>query len=50
LDDKLLQEIDRAVQKQVQPMRTTLISSNYRRVAAAVTARRLLSKLFADVT
>ena len=31
LDDKLLQEIDRLVQKQVQPMRTTLASANYRR-------------------
>ncbi len=48
LDDKLLQDIDRAVQKQVQPMRTTLISSNYRRVAAAAMAKRLISKLFAD--
>jgi 4-hydroxybenzoyl-CoA reductase subunit beta len=48
LDDKLLQDLDRAVQKQVQPMRTTLISSNYRRVAAAAMAKRLVSKLFAD--
>jgi 4-hydroxybenzoyl-CoA reductase subunit beta len=45
LDDKLLQEIDRLVQKQVQPMRTTLVSANYRRVAAAAVARRLVSKL-----
>ena len=44
-DDKLLQEIDRLVQKQVQPMRTTLVSANYRRVAAAAVARRLVSKL-----
>jgi 4-hydroxybenzoyl-CoA reductase subunit beta len=48
LDDKLLQEIERAVQKQVQPMRTTLISSNYRRVAAAALARRAVAKLFAE--
>ena len=45
IDDKLLQEIDRRVQKQVQPMRTTLVSANYRRVAAAAVARRLVSKL-----
>ena len=45
LDDKLLQEIDRLVQKQVQPMRTTLASANYRRVAAAALARRLVTKL-----
>jgi 4-hydroxybenzoyl-CoA reductase subunit beta len=45
LDDKLLQEIDRLVQKQVQPMRTTLASANYRRIAAAALARRLVAKL-----
>jgi len=45
VDEKLLQEIDRLVQKQVQPMRTTLTSANYRRVAAAVLARRLTAKL-----
>jgi len=47
VDDRLLQEIDRLVQKQVQPMRTTLASANYRRVAAAALARRLIAKLFA---
>jgi 4-hydroxybenzoyl-CoA reductase subunit beta len=47
VDDKLLQEIDRLVQKQVQPMRTTITSANYRRVAAAALARRLVSKLTA---
>ena len=47
VDDKLLQEIDRLVQKQVQPMRTTIASANYRRVAAAALARRLVSKLTA---
>jgi 4-hydroxybenzoyl-CoA reductase subunit beta len=45
IDDKLLQEIDRLVQKQVQPMRTTLASANYRRVAAAALARRLVARL-----
>ncbi len=48
LDDKLLQAIDRAVQKQVQPMRTTLASANYRRLAAAALARRLTTNLFAE--
>ena len=50
LDDKLLQAIDRAVQKQVQPMRTTLASANYRRIAAAALARRLTTQLFAEAT
>jgi len=48
LDDRLLQEIDRLVQKQVQPMRTTLASANYRRIAAAALARRLTASLFAE--
>jgi 4-hydroxybenzoyl-CoA reductase subunit beta len=46
-DAALLQEIDRLVQKQVQPMRTTLVSANYRRLAAAALARQLTSDLFA---
>jgi 4-hydroxybenzoyl-CoA reductase subunit beta len=48
VDEKLLQEIDRLVQKQVQPMRTTIASANYRRVAAAALARRLTARLFAE--
>jgi 4-hydroxybenzoyl-CoA reductase subunit beta len=47
VDDKLLREVDRAVQKQVQPMRTTTASANYRRLAAAALARRLTAQLFA---
>jgi 4-hydroxybenzoyl-CoA reductase subunit beta len=47
VDEKLLQEIDRLVQKQVQPMRTTITSANYRRVAAASLARRLTASLCA---
>ena len=47
-DEKLLQQIDRLVQKQVQPMRTTLASANYRRVAAAALARRVTTMLFAE--
>ncbi len=50
VDEKLLQEIDRLVQKQVQPMRTTIASANYRRVAAAALARRLTARLFAEAT
>jgi len=50
LDDKLLHAIDRAVQKQVQPMRTTLASANYRRLAATALARRLTAKLFAEAS
>lgn len=48
VDDQLRQEIDRLVQKQVQPMRTTLASANYRRVSAAALARRLTASLFAE--
>jgi 4-hydroxybenzoyl-CoA reductase subunit beta len=48
MDEKLLQEIDRLVQKQVQPMRTTIASANYRRVAAAALARRLTARLLAE--
>jgi 4-hydroxybenzoyl-CoA reductase subunit beta len=48
IDEKLLQEIDRLVQKQAQPMRTTIASANYRRVAAAALARRLTATLFAE--
>jgi 4-hydroxybenzoyl-CoA reductase subunit beta len=44
----MLQEIDRLVQKQVQPMRTTIASANYRRVAAAALARRLTARLCAE--
>jgi len=47
VDEKLLHEIDRLVQKQVQPMRTTIASANYRRLAAAALARRLTSSLCA---
>jgi 4-hydroxybenzoyl-CoA reductase subunit beta len=47
IDDVLLRDVDRLVQKQVQPMRTTTVSSNYRRVAAAGLARRLITTLSA---
>jgi len=47
IDDKALQAIDRLVQKQVQPMRTTNASAHYRRLAAAALARRLMAALYA---
>jgi 4-hydroxybenzoyl-CoA reductase subunit beta len=50
VDGKILQEIDRLVQKQVQPMRTTIASANYRRIAAAALARRLTASLCAANT
>ena len=45
VDAALLGEIDKLVQKQVQPMRTTLAASNYRRLAAAALAQRLVQRL-----
>jgi 4-hydroxybenzoyl-CoA reductase subunit beta len=45
IDDKALDHIDRQVQKQVQPMRTTMASAHYRRLAAAGLARRLVTQL-----
>jgi 4-hydroxybenzoyl-CoA reductase subunit beta len=49
LNDEALAQLDKLVQKQVQPMRTTLASANYRRLAAAALARRLAARL-ADLT
>jgi 4-hydroxybenzoyl-CoA reductase subunit beta len=48
VDEKLLQTLDKLVQKQVQPMRTTIASAHYRRLAAAALARRLVSRLAAE--
>jgi 4-hydroxybenzoyl-CoA reductase subunit beta len=48
VDEKTLQDIDRLVQKQVQPMRTTVASAHYRRLATAGLARRLTAALFAE--
>jgi 4-hydroxybenzoyl-CoA reductase subunit beta len=45
VDEQTLQQIDRLVQKQVQPMRTTVASAHYRRLAAAALARRLVTQL-----
>ncbi len=47
LDATVLRHLDRLVQKQVHPMRTTLLQSNYRRVAAAALARHLAARLAA---
>ena len=48
LDEKALAEIERLVQKQVQPMRTTVTSAHYRRLSAAALARRCAAALFDD--
>lgn len=45
VDDQALRKIDRMVQKQVQPMRTTVASAHYRRLAAAALACRLTKQL-----
>jgi 4-hydroxybenzoyl-CoA reductase subunit beta len=44
-DETLLGRLDKLVQKQVSPMRTTTTSSHYRRLAAAALARRLVREL-----
>ena len=48
IDERALQDIDRLVQRQLRPMRTTIASANYRRLAAAGLARRLSATLFAE--
>jgi 4-hydroxybenzoyl-CoA reductase subunit beta len=47
LDEPALRRLDKLVQKQVQPMRTTLVSAQYRRLAAATQACRLAARLVA---
>jgi 4-hydroxybenzoyl-CoA reductase subunit beta len=44
-DEALLERLDKLVQKQVSPMRTTTTSSHYRRLAAAALAKRLVREL-----
>jgi len=46
IDEAALRTIDRMVQRQVQPMRTTIASAHYRRLAAAALACRLVETLF----
>jgi 4-hydroxybenzoyl-CoA reductase subunit beta len=48
LDDGALDSLDKLVQKQVQPMRTTAASAHYRRLAAAALARRLARRLWTE--
>jgi 4-hydroxybenzoyl-CoA reductase subunit beta len=48
LDSDVFDQLDRLIQKQVQPMRTTTASAHYRRLAAAGLARRLTKRLFAE--
>jgi 4-hydroxybenzoyl-CoA reductase subunit beta len=45
IDDDALLELDRQVQRQVTPMRTTVTAAHHRRRVAAATARRLLAEL-----
>ena len=48
IDETALEEVERLVKKQVSPMRTTLASTQYRRLAAAALARRLVATLFKE--
>jgi 4-hydroxybenzoyl-CoA reductase subunit beta len=48
IDQTALADIERLVRKQAQPMRTTLASAHYRRLAASALARRLVAKLSAE--
>jgi len=48
LDDAAIDRLEKLVQKQVQPMRTTLAPGNYRRLTAAALTRRLVHKLAAQ--
>jgi 4-hydroxybenzoyl-CoA reductase subunit beta len=47
LNETSVQKLEKLVQKQVQPMRTTLTSGNYRRLVAAALLRRLVTGLAA---
>lgn len=48
LDGAALQTLDKLVQKQVSPMRTTIAAPHYRRRVAAALARRLAARLYAE--
>ncbi len=48
LDSELLDRLDKLVQKQTQPMRTTAASAHYRRLAASALVSRIVQKLFAE--
>jgi 4-hydroxybenzoyl-CoA reductase subunit beta len=47
LDQAVLQQLDKLVQKQVSPMRTTIAPAHYRRRVAAALACRLAARLYA---
>jgi 4-hydroxybenzoyl-CoA reductase subunit beta len=49
VDDAMLAALDKLVQKQVRPMRSTVTHSNYRRQVASVLAQRLVRELAAPV-
>jgi 4-hydroxybenzoyl-CoA reductase subunit beta len=49
LDDEALLRLDKLVQRQVAPMRTTTASAHYRRIAAAALVRRLATELRAPL-
>ncbi len=48
MDERALRQIEQLVQKQAHPMRTTIASAHYRRLAAAALARRLAAALYAE--
>ena len=48
LDDSALVRLETLVRKQIQPMRSTLLTSHYRRRVGAALARRLARQLTAD--
>ena len=48
LGEAELARIDKAVQKEVSPLRTTMVAGHYRRLAAARLARRLAARLGVD--
>jgi 4-hydroxybenzoyl-CoA reductase subunit beta len=48
LSEAELVRIDKAVQKQVSPVRTTMVAGHYRRLAAAILARRLAARLASE--
>jgi 4-hydroxybenzoyl-CoA reductase subunit beta len=45
VDDASMTQLGKLVQKQVSPMRSTAMSSNYRRLVAAALAQRLVREL-----
>jgi 4-hydroxybenzoyl-CoA reductase subunit beta len=46
LDDRALQRLEKLVQRQVSPMRTTIASAHYRRLVAAALVTRLAAELY----